>query len=359
MIRLDAVTYIWHEPGTSCANLRQTHEVVKLIRDILDVSAPHVALITETNVPHKDNIAYFGNGSDEAQMVYNFALPPLVLHTFQTGNAESLSRWAADLQTPSEMTCFLNFLDSHDGIGLMGVHGILSEKEIREMCVRVEAHGGFVSVRDNGDGTQSPYELNTTWFSALNWEDSSEPASLQIDRFVASRAVSLVLKGVPGIYMLSLDGSKNDAKAVGRDHSKRSINRGSVLEKDLLEMFGHPDSIASRITRRHGRLLEKRVSEPAFHPNGEQKVLEVDPRVFALLRIAPGRTSVVLSLINVTKEPVTVNLEGIEAGFRSGPLRDLLTGRRFEPGEDSWEFTLDPYEIVWLRELRKDAPRSL
>lgn len=349
VIRLDAVTYIWHERGTSCANLQQTHEVVKLIRDVLDVSAPHVALITETNVPHRDNIGYFGNGSDEAQMVYNFALPPLVLHTFQTGTATALSRWAADLRAPSDTTCFFNFLDSHDGIGLMGGRGILSEEEIEDMCDRVEAHGGFVSVKDNGDGTQSPYELNTTWFSALNKEDSGEPVAVQIDRFVASRAVSLVLQGVPGIYMLSLDGSKNDPEAVHRDRSNRSISRGSALEKDILEMFGDPDSLGSRIMKQHGNLLVKRVSEPAFHPNGEQQVFELDPRVFALLRIAPGRNSMVLSLINVTKETVTVDVPLARAGLQGRPLCDILTDRMFEPDGDPWQFTLAPYEIVWLK----------
>jgi sucrose phosphorylase len=359
IIRLDAVTYIWRERGTSCANLRQTHEVVKLIRDVLDISAPHVALITETNVPHKDNIAYFGNGSNEAQMVYNFALPPLVLHTFQTGNATALSRWAADLRTPSDTTCFFNFLDSHDGIGLMGARGLLSEKEIEDMCHRVEAHGGFVSVKDNGDGTRSPYELNTTWFSALNREDAGEPMTVQVDRFVASRAVSLVLQGVPGIYMLSLDGSKNDRQAVRRDHSKRSISRGSVLEKDLMEMFGHPDSIGTHIMKQHGNLLMKRVSDPAFHPNGEQKVFELDPRVFALLRIAPGRKSLILSLINITKESVPVDLPLAEAGLQGIPLCDILSDRRFEPDVDPWQFTLAPYEIVWLKGEGKGSQRSL
>jgi glucosylglycerate phosphorylase len=350
IIRLDAITYIWRELGTSCANLEQTHEVVKLIRDVLNVVAPHVALITETNVPHEDNITYFGNGSDEAQMVYNFALPPLVLHTFQTGRTTALNRWASDLAPPSDTTCFFNFLDSHDGIGLMGVRGILSEDEIGDMCRMVEGNGGLVSVKDNGDGTQSPYELNTTWFSALNRADAGEPVELQIDRFVASRAVSLVLRGVPGIYILSLDGSKNDPEAVSRDNSKRSINRGSVLEKDIFEMCGHPDSIGSRIMKQHGELLQKRVNEPAFHPNGEQKVFDLEPRVFALLRISPICHSQVLSLINVTKNKVTLEVSLAEIGFQSGNVRDILTDSRFETNGDSWRFTLAPYQIAWLKE---------
>ena len=142
LVRLDAVTYIWHELGTSCAHLRQTHEVVKLVRDVLDAAAPHVALVTETNVPHADNVTYFGDGSDEAQMVYNFALPPLVLHAFVTGSAEVLSGWAAGLVPPSETTAFFNFLDSHDGIGLMGARGILPSRRSPACATGCGASGG-------------------------------------------------------------------------------------------------------------------------------------------------------------------------------------------------------------------------
>ncbi|MGD8872326.1 MAG: alpha-amylase family glycosyl hydrolase, partial [Gemmatimonadota bacterium] len=174
VIRLDAVTYLWKELGTPCAHLPQTHASIKLMRAALDVVAPHVALVTETNVPHVDNVSYFGSGEDEAQMVYNFALPPLVLHTFQTGDATKLSHWARTLEPPSGSTHFLNFLSSHDGIGLMGARGILSEQEILDMCQRAESHGGLVSMRSDPVHGQSPYELNVTWYSALNRSDVGE-----------------------------------------------------------------------------------------------------------------------------------------------------------------------------------------
>ncbi|HEV8268228.1 MAG TPA: alpha-amylase family glycosyl hydrolase, partial [Thermoanaerobaculia bacterium] len=228
LVRLDAITYLWYELGTRCAHLTQTHEVVKLFRDVLDVCAPHVALVTETNVPHEDNVSYFGGGTDEAQMVYNFALPPLVLHAFHRGSAETLRRWARTLEPPSDETAFFNFLDSHDGIGVMGARGILPEAEILELCRRVEAHGGFVSMKSNGDGTESPYELNTTWWSALNKEDAVEPFELMVDRFVSSRAIALALRGVPGIYLPSLFGAKNDVDAVKVEGVKRSINRTAL-----------------------------------------------------------------------------------------------------------------------------------
>jgi len=155
IIRLDAVTYLWAEPGTRCIHLEQTHQIVKLLRDVLDVVAPHVALITETNVPHEENISYFGNGYDEAQMVYNFALPPLVLYTMYKEDATVLSEWASNLEPPSDQTCFFNFLDSHDGIGLLGVKNILPKNQIDFIIEKAKDHDGKYLTGPEKTGAQS------------------------------------------------------------------------------------------------------------------------------------------------------------------------------------------------------------
>jgi glycosidase len=343
LIRLDAVTYLWYELGTSCAHLAQTHEVVKLFRDVLDVCAPHVALVTETNVPHEENVSYFGDGGDEAQMVYNFALPPLVLHAFHRGNAETLGRWARALEPSSETTSFFNFLDSHDGIGVMGARGILPEDEILELSRLVERHGGFVSMKANGDGTESPYELNTTWWSALNREGAGETIELQVDRFISSRSIGLALRGVPGIYLPSLFGARNDLAAVEREGVKRSINRSSLKEEELFDAFAEAGSLPARIASRFIALLEKRTADAAFHPNALQRVLDLDPRVFALARASTDGKSRVLCLANVSGEEVPLSPSA--AGF-SAPLRDLVGGRTLPGGT---EVTLRAYEVLWLK----------
>ncbi|MCP4422569.1 MAG: sugar phosphorylase, partial [Chloroflexi bacterium] len=167
ILRLDAIGFMWKKIGTNCLNLPQTHRIIQLIRAILDEVAPQVAIITETNIPHKDNISYFGNGRNEAQMVYNFSLPPLTLHAFHTGNATRLSQWAATLELPSDRATFFNFCASHDGIGLTPVRGILSDAAIDAMAARVLALGGFVSYKANGDGSQAAYELNISYLNAL------------------------------------------------------------------------------------------------------------------------------------------------------------------------------------------------
>ncbi len=348
IIRLDAITYLWREIGTTCAHLEQTHEVVKLLRDILDTIAPHVALISETNVPHSDNITYFGNGEDEAQMVYNFALPPLVLHTFLKGNASVLTRWAKELIPPSKTTAFFNFLDSHDGIGILGARDYLTESDIDNLCETVKSKGGFVSMKDNGDGTQSPYELNTTWFSALQSDDMDQPQEVQIDRFVASRAVALVLRGVPGIYMLSMFASKNDLEAVSRDGVSRSINRSTLFEERIVDMFLDRNSIERKIAEKYMSLLEIRVNDSAFHPSAPQEILELGSDVFAIKRTSRDGTSEVLCVINVTEKDISISLPLSKYGM-DGELSDMITARKVYPESDPWKLDLEPYQILWLK----------
>ncbi len=349
LVRLDAVTYLWHELGTSCAHLVQTHELVRLARDVLDAAAPHVALVTETNVPHADNVTYFGDGTDEAQVIYNFALPPLVLHAFVAGSAETLSAWAAELSPPSETTAFFNFLDSHDGIGLMGARGILPATEVARMGDSVRKVGGLVSMRTGEGGDAVPYEMNVTWWSALNEGRGAEPLERQVDRFVASRAIALALRGVPGIYLLSFFGARNDLEAVRRDGQARSINRAAIREEWLFDQFADPSSVPSRTASRFIDLLERRATEPAFHPAAPQRVLRLDPRLFAVVRTARGGGSAVLAVTEVSGAPVEARLRVDEAGLADAPLVDLVSGAEVRPERGGLVLRLAPYQVAWLR----------
>jgi sucrose phosphorylase len=351
IVRLDAVTYIWRELGTRCALLEETHALVRLFRAVLDVVAPQVALITETNVPHADNVRYFGDGWNEAQMVYNFALPPLTLHTFLTGDASRLAGWAHGLATPSPATTFFNFLDSHDGIGLLGVEGLLSEEEIERMVRRTEEHGGLVSYRASGDGSQRPYELNVTWYSALNREDAGEDVALQVARFVASRSIALALRGVPGIYLPSLFGSKNDVAAVQAGAGARAINRNTLDLRALKRLLRDRRTWVARVARRFGDLIRTRVVTPAFHPNAAQSVLQGHRHVFAVLRVADdGRR--VLAVTNVTDREQTFTCGRETLGSGAQEWQDLLSRRRVRAGPAGIELRLEPYAVRWLTPVR-------
>lgn len=349
IIRLDAVTYLWTELGTECAHLKQTHEIIKLFRIILDAVAPSVALITETNVPHEQNIRYFGNGYDEAQMVYNFALPALVLYTFQTEDSRKLTEWASSLKRVSDCATYFNFLDSHDGIGLLPVKGMLTDEEIEMMALRALEHGGFISFRTDSDGSYSPYELNITWYSAINRADADESEDLQIKRFLASRAIALVFMGVPGVYIHSLFGSKNDAEAVLMEKQPRSINRKVIKEDYLYKALQDTDSTTYKVSIAISRLLNKRRREKVFHPNAEQKVIYIHSSVFSMIRVSVDKKEVLLAIIGISNRKIDLKIPYTAIGYKIMEWRDILSGRTFKGNQTHINLALQPYDILWLK----------
>ncbi len=303
-IRLDAIAYLWKEIGTPSIHLPQTHRVVQLMRSVLDEVAPDVMLITETNVPHRDNVSYFGDGSDEAQLVYNFALPPLVLHSVATGNAEALAGWAATLEVPSDGVTFFNFLASHDGIGVNPVRGILTDEQIDGLVRLAPAHGGFVSYKQNPDGSRSPYELNVNYFDALSDPSADEPLDAQIGRFLVAHAMMLALPGMPGIYFHSLFGSRGDRAGAEASGIPRRVNRQKLARADLERELADPASRRSRVLHELTGLLRRRQASEAFHPAGRHEVVQGDPRVLALRRTSPDGRETVLCLHNVSGDSV-------------------------------------------------------
>jgi sucrose phosphorylase len=348
IIRLDAVTFLWANPGTSCANLEETHMIVKVFRDILDLVAPHVSIITETNIPHEDNISYFGNGSDEAHMVYNFALPPLVLHTFYTKDTTRLNEWAESLKPPSETTAYFNFLDSHDGVGLMAVKDLLSHDEIQFIIRRAREHGGYISYKTDKDGQEVPYEINITWFNALCREDGTPHTDLQVDIFIASRAMALALQGVPGIYLHSFFGTRNDIDVVSCPISKREVNRKALDYNTLTKAIDDPDTLTSKIIRKLNSIISLRTKQSAFHPNGAQKILKVKPEIFAVLRTSPNEDQHILSLINITDDEIQIAIPLREVQVLKQEWYDLISQDKHTFKDENISLTLKPYDIVWL-----------
>lgn len=348
-IRLDAIAYLWKEIGTTCIHLPQTHVLIQFLRAVLDEIALHVYLITETNVPHADNISYFGDGTNEAQLVYNFALPPLLLHTFRVGNAGALSNWAKGLTLPSDRVTFFNFLASHDGIGLNPVRGILSPSDIDALVEGTMEHGGLVSYKHNPDGSQSPYELNINYFDALSDPQSSEPLQRQIDRFITAQAIMLALVGVPGIYFHSLFGSRSWRAGVDQTGRNRTINRQKFDLVTLESELSNDASLRHHVFRRYAQILRARSFSSAFHPHGAQQILDCGEALFALLRISPDKRQRVLCLHNISDQPqsIAVKLKDM-FNLSSGRFVDLLTDHpTANPFNDN--LVLQPYQTLWLR----------
>ena len=270
MLRLDAVAYLWKEKGHSCLHHRKTHLVVKLMRAMLDRYAPGTLILTETNVPHADNVSYFGAG-DEAQMVYNFALPPLVLHSFIEGRSGALSSWAASLEPPPPGCAFLNFLASHDGIGLAPARGALTSGEIERLASTVRSRGGHVSERATAEGSEA-YELNSTWLDAIADPDLSARRRAEI--CLASLAAMLSLAGLPAIYFHLLVGSPNWSSGAACSGSPRDLNRERPDISELEAELDSPSSLRASVFEGIRSLLRARSARRAFDASSVQLVLD-------------------------------------------------------------------------------------
>ncbi len=316
-LRLDAVAFLWKEIGTPCLHHPRTHALIRFWRAVLEELAPAVRLITETNVPHADNVAYFGNGHDEAHLVYNFALPPLVLHALASGRAETLTAWARTLRPPSARCAFFNFLASHDGIGLNPVRGLLSEAEIDTLVARTRAHGGFVSHRHLPDGSEAPYELNINYLDALADPGAGEPVERVARRFLTAHALMLSLPGVPALYFHSLFGSRGDRAGAESSGLPRRINRQKLETARLEAELADSTSLRARVFQGLRELLHRRRENPAFDPVAPAEYSAPDPRVFVVHRRAPDSGGV-WCFHNVSGDPVS--LPGAPGGGPAVPL---------------------------------------
>ncbi|MBC6310251.1 sugar phosphorylase [Listeria sp. FSL L7-1582] len=332
-IRLDAVGFMWKEPGTSCIHLEKTHEIVKLFRDILDEIAPGTVMITETNVPHKDNITYFGNGQDEAHMVYQFPLPPLVLQAIHTGNGEALSGWARGLELPGEDATFFNFLASHDGIGLNPIRGILQEEEILALVADLEKEGALVSYKQNPDGTQSPYEVNVTYMDALNRLADNDDTRLQ--RFLLAHSILLTIPGVPAVYVQSILGARNDLDGVAETGHNRSINRKKYPISEIETELANAETLMHRTFEGIKEMIQVRKTQGLFHPNVPMEVVDFGKEIFAIRRVDASGDSV-LALHNLSDQSISCD---VTANW------DILKN---QPVSGSAPIVLAPYEFRWL-----------
>jgi len=343
ILRLDAVAFLWKEIGTNCLHLPKTHEVIKLIRNFIEVVAPEVLILTETNVPHQENISYFGKG-DEAHAVYQFSLPPLLLHGLLKGTAKHVTNWAAHLSPPPKGCHFLNFTASHDGIGVRPLEGILDTDEILSLADEVRGNGGHVSMRKLEDGSEFPYELNATYYGALSHKKDPE---LGKKRFLCSQAVALAMKGIPAVYFHSLCATPNYTEGVKETGHNRTINRKKWKSEELVTLLEDEESNSGEIFEWYTRVLRRRASCPAFHPDASQKVIELGDEIFAFERRSLDGSQVIICLFNFLPHEVKSNQKQTLASYLSnGSVKDLISGGEFSFDNES--FALRPYQALWL-----------
>lgn len=340
IIRLDAIAYLWKETGTSCIHLPQTHRIVKLLRELAELIHPDTIILTESNVPDRENLSYFGENNDEAHMIYQFPLPPLLLHALHTGSSKYLSQWARQVPDPGDEATYFNFTASHDGIGVRPAEGLIPQKEMDRMVEKMRDFGGHVNTRTHPDGSESPYEINITWFDALKGTHEG-PDNLQTERFLCSQTIMMSLRGIPGFYIHSLTATANDQAGVKQTGKPRSINRKKWEWKDLMKKLADERDPAHRVFSELKRLLGIRTSQPAFHPDSPQEILDLGDSFFALKRTHESGKPI-WSLSNITNHRQEFDLSRLD---QSHDLHDLISGGDFGSAET---ITLKPYQTVWL-----------
>ncbi len=394
VIRLDAIAYLWKELGTPCIHHQKTHLIVQLYREILNAVAPWVLLITETNVPHQENMSYVGNGLNEAHMIYQFTLPPLLFDAFLRGNARHLTEWARSIPSGAPgptgfHSSYFNFCASHDGVGVTPTHGILSDRERQGLVDAVVERGGKVSYKSTPNG-KIPYELNINYLSAI--ADADLPQNMRVHKFLASQAILLSVAGVPGIYIHSIIGSENWNKGVELTAANRSINRQKLYLDEVSRELDTSGSFRNQIYCGYKRMLQVRRRQKAFHPAGKQVILEAgSDEIFAVKREAQNG-QVIICLINTSEAPAVAQLnealwksstagkqsaadfydllseklfcsslhcfdeadspEFVASGDRGAASHREAASSRGDPGEKVAVLKLAPWEVLWL-EVRK------
>ena len=343
IFRLDAVAFLWKISGSSCINLPQTHEVVRLFRTLIECAQSDAIVITETNVPNTENLSYFGN-SDEAHAIYNFSLPPLLIHSLLTGSSQHLRAWMMSMPHAAAGTTYFNFIASHDGIGLRPVEGLLSESDLEQLVTTLESFGGLISRRQSGEEESRAYEVNIALFDALSGTVKGTD-ELGLERFICAHAIMLGLEGVPAFYLHSLLGTQNDVERVRHTGHNRAINRHQWQLSDLAAALDDSWSSHQRVLAALQKLIELRKQQLAFHPNATQFTLNLGDPLFGFWRQSTDRRQSIFCVYNVSDQPQMLSIQSLNL-IATQDWYDLVSGQKFD---DSMSQTcLAPYQSVWI-----------
>lgn len=341
--RFDAIAFLWKIAGTNCINLPETHEVVRLLRTLIEHAKHDAIIITETNIPNPQNLTYFGN-ANEAHAIYNFSLPPLLINTLLTGNALYLKRWLMSMPPAQDGTTYFNFIASHDGVGLRPVEGLLSDEETNELVKTIEGFGGKISCRTTEDGTQKPYEMNISLFDAMQGTTEGKD-EFNMVRFVCAHSIMFALEGIPGIYIHSMLGTQNDYKKIEDTGSNRSINRHRWQDELLVDALKDETKHHGQVLATLNELLAIRIKQPAFHPNATQFTLHLGLQLFGFWRQSQDRKQSIFCVSNITDKPLSLPLS---------ELNLIVNENWYELIGDTvitdltQEIALAPYQSVWI-----------
>ncbi len=343
IFRLDAVAFVWKIVGTPCINLPQTHEIVRLLRTLVEHAAPNAIIITETNIPNRENLSYFGN-ANEAHCIYNFSLPPLLVNTLITGDCSYLKQWIMSMPPAQNGTAYFNFIASHDGIGLRPAEGLLSEDDLGMLLNTMQNFGGRISWRQADNGQNKPYEINIALYDALQGTTEG-PDHWGCDRFVCAHAIMLALEGIPGFYIHSLVGTVNDYDRVKHTNHNRSINRHQWQLDELETLLSEAHSHHHKVYHRIRQLIQLRREQPAFHPNATQFTLHLGTQLFGFWRQSIDRKQSIFCIYNIGKEELELRLSDINL-IGTDNWKELVSDTLYTSIEDT--ISVKPYQVMWI-----------
>ena len=344
IFRMDAVPFLWKQKGTSCTNLQPTHEIIKLFHTLIEYYFPSALIVCENNVPSNENLTYFGN-ANEAHVIYNFSLPPLLIYTLLTGRCSHLKNWMMSMPPAQSGTTYLNFIASHDGIGLRPLDGLIADDGIDKLVEKTKQSGGRVTYRKSREGSDKPYELNITLFDLLKSTFDSDEDNYSVERFLCAHSIMFALEGIPAVYIQSIFGSHNDLERLEHTQRNRSINRHIWDEFELEKELSDQQSPHARIFAELKRLLSIRKKQSAFHPNATQYTLHISDDIFAFWRQSINRDQSIFCISNVTATEKLINLRDINL-INTDEWKDLIGGRLYFNIQE--QLSLSPYQVLWI-----------
>lgn len=341
--RLDAIAYIWKEEKTNCINRPESHYIVKVFRLIVDYLDSESILVTETNIPNKENLSYFGN-NDEAHWIYNFTLSPLILYTLSNGNSQTLRRWSMTMPPAKHGNSYFNFLASHDGIGLRPLEGYVEGNELNELLTRMESYGGKISYRTSQWGDEIPYEINISLLDSFKGTVNGLDAYI-VERFLCAHLIMFSFEGVPAIYIHSLLGTRNNYESIEKGFELRAINRYRWNKKEIFDKLNNPKTINSKIFKKMNKILEIRSQQPAFDPEATQFTLNLGNELFGIWRQDKNKTQSIFCISNVTNRSKTLTLTSINL-IEGQKWWDLITENYIT--DICGEIALSAYQSMWI-----------
>ena len=339
IFRLDAIAYLWKENGTKCINHNNTHNIIKFIRFFSEQLNTKSLIITETNLPEKENLSYFGN-QDEANWIYNFSLPPLIVYSFLFEDSLKITQWSKKLKKTKKNNNYLNFIASHDGIGMRPIEGLINNIQLKKLFSRLKKNGGEFSYRRIQGKSKKVYEANITLCNAFEKTDFDKKGKYFLERFISAHAIMFAFEGIPAVYFNSIFGTANDNSKYIISGNKRDLNRYRWKKVRLEKLLNNKSSKQTIYYKNMVYLLNVRKKQKAFHPDASQITLKLGSKIFAIKRLSIDKKQSIICLTNVTSRKQFINLNINKNKFKNLLMDKLIFVNK--------KLELKPFQTVWI-----------